>query len=137
MQNKISRQDQKTNVTKHKMKDLSVVELIKANSLLSQNCMKLSSHLNRCENDINSLYHQNLYLKHEIGDLKGVLEVFAMRMGMEKEMFEPRGDEPTRKRVSKEPKALPLHDDSTMRCPSCGTVNNRDFKACSECGYKK
>jgi hypothetical protein len=137
MQNKISRQNQKLDVVKHKIKDLSVGELIKANSLLSQNCIKLSNHLNRCENDINSLYHQNLYLKHEIGDLKGVLEVFAMRMGMEKEMFEHRDDEQPRKRIVKEPKALPLHDDLTMRCPSCGNLNNRDFKTCGECGYKK
>ena len=137
MQNKTKQnQKQKHIAGKYTLKNLSVVELIKANSLLSQNCINLSNHLTKCEMDINSLYHQNLFLKHEIGDLKGVIEVFAMKMGMDKEMFEKEQESP-KKKAPKEAKALPLHDDYTAVCPTCKTVSHKDVKVCSECGYKK
>jgi hypothetical protein len=135
MQNKISKQAKQTATNKFKIKDLSIVELIRANSMLSQNCLNLSNHLTKCEMDINSLYHQNLFLKHEIGDLKGVLEVFAMKMGIEREVFE-KSSEANGKKSTKELKSLPLHDDLTTRCPACSNVNNKEFKNCVGCGYK-
>jgi hypothetical protein len=82
-------------------------------------------------------------LKHEIGDLKGVLEIFAMKMGLERDVFEKQegaavGDKPLAKesKQPQEPKSLPLHDDLTIRCPTCKTVHNKEFKTCNECGYK-
>ncbi len=139
MQNKTK---QKNPVAKLKLKDQSVVELIKANSLLSQNCINLSNHLTKCEMDISSLYHQNLFLKHEIGDLHGMMEAVAAKIGMDKEMFEKPVDSAPKKKAEKiekaekEQKALPLHDDITVRCPTCKALNHRDSKSCAECGQK-
>ena len=135
MQNK-TKQSQKQTVTKYKMKDLSVVELIKANSLLSQNCINLSNHLTKCEMDISSLYHQNLFLKHEIGDIKGVMEVLASKMGMDREMFEKNNEQESKKKIQKEPRGLQFHDDLMTKCPVCKTINHKDAKNCNVCGYK-
>lgn len=141
MPNKTKQQKQqkkKTVIGKYKLKDLSVVELIKANSMLSQNCINLSNHLTRCEMDISSLYHQNLYLKHEIGDLKGILE---SDMDIQRDLSgDGENSELSKGKISKEQKEqnpLPFHDDLTAKCPICNTINHKDVKSCGECGYKK
>lgn len=104
-------------------------ELLKTNLFLFKCIQQQDSQIHDLFMNMNTMYHQFMFMKQENHELKGLLEILAVKMGAEKEFFE-------KTRKNKQPKITNLHDDYTYKC-SCGHIHHKDITICPKCGLDR
>jgi hypothetical protein len=109
-----------------------ISELIKSNVYLYQYCRDLENQVMNLQLNMTSMFHNMMFLRHENNEIKGVLDVVMMNMGIDKKV-----EQMMEEKKQKKQKSLPIHDDLLVNCQACNTVHHKELKTCPKCGLKK